>query len=825
MAHLPLDPFTEEEARHYLARKGIADEQVAKVILYLSRRLPLLVATLATEIPNDPAKVGDPTGEAVERFLKWMEDPRQRQVALNAALPRQLNQDVLALLVTDEPADELFAWLRTMPFVEKRGDFWSYHDVVRGLMLRYKRQESPQGWANLHGRLARYYEDLRDGLGLEEEAGRKDEAWQGYALEVLYHQLCQSTQQYSPGALNGFLVALKAGHDFARRWAQTMEQAGKDVEVAEIQDWGKRLDEGLKAYNENRNQAAIEIFTALLETTDLEERLRPLALGERGYLYWLADEYSKALTDLSEAIRLAPNEAEYWADRGATYQWMGQYEDALADFSRAIELEPDNAWAIANRGEFYKETGQYKEALADFSRAIELQPDDVWATVSRGETYQKMEQHEEALADFSRAVELEPDNAWAIANRGEFYEEMGQYKEALTDFSRAIELQPDDIWAIVSRGEIYQEMEQHEEALADFSRAIELEPGNAWAIASRGETYRLMERYEEALADLSRATELEPDNAWIIAHRGATYRLMERYEEALADLNRAIELETNDAWAITERGETYRLMERYEEALADLNRTIELEPDNVWAIAARGETHLLMERYEEALADFNRAVELEPDNAWVIAHRGATYLLIERYEEALADLDWTMKLEPDNAWIIIGRGEIYQKMERYEEALADFNRAVQLEPDDAEAIASRGEIYRLMERYESALADFNRAIQLEPTDWRYYSRALVHLALNQHKEAQADLARAIHSAQQTHEENPQDWPNTLNLAPYHLATGETEEADRLYGEALSRSVSSYCIREALRNLDDFLALFPDHSHALAVHGRLQEHLQ
>jgi tetratricopeptide (TPR) repeat protein len=408
LARLSLEPFTEEETRDYLAGQGVVDERVVEVILGLSGRLPLLVATLANESPDDPAKVGDPSGKAVERFLKWVEGPRQRQVALDAALPRRLNRDVLAALVGQEEADSLFSWLRGRPFVERRGDCWTYHDVIRAQMLRYKRQETPQGWAGLHGRLAEFYEDLRDGLGLEEEAGRKDEAWQAYALEAIYHRLCQSPEAQTPAALNGFVAALEAQRAFARHWAQVIGRAGEDAGVEAVRQWGQRLTDGLKAYEEFRYPQEIEIkmFSALLEQADLE----------------------------------VPWHAAALAHRGETYRLMERYEEALADLNQAIELSPDDIWAIASRGLTHQQMGRYEEALVDFTRAIELNPDYTFAIASRGLTYQQMERYEEALADLNRAIELDPDDAWAIADRCLTYQLMGRSEEALADRHRALEL-------------------------------------------------------------------------------------------------------------------------------------------------------------------------------------------------------------------------------------------------------------------------------------------------------------------------------------------------------------------------------------------------
>lgn len=155
MASFSLEPFTDSEARDFLARKGINHEQVVEVILKLSGRLPLLVATLATESPNDPSSVGEPSGPAISRFLKWVDDPQRRQVALFAALPRILNYDVFSVLFP-ENTEQYFQWLIKMPFVKEHANGWVYHDIVRSQMLRHVRRESTQIWSNQQEKLAAY---------------------------------------------------------------------------------------------------------------------------------------------------------------------------------------------------------------------------------------------------------------------------------------------------------------------------------------------------------------------------------------------------------------------------------------------------------------------------------------------------------------------------------------------------------------------------------------------------------------------------------------------------------------------------------------------
>jgi tetratricopeptide (TPR) repeat protein len=131
-----------------------------------------------------------------------------------------------------------------------------------------------------------------------------------------------------------------------------------------------------------------------------------------------------------------------------------------------------------------------------------------------------------------------------------------------------------------------------------------------------------------------------------------------------------------------------------------------------------------------------------------------------------------------------------------------------------------------VDRHEEALRDFDRAIDLDPdNDWVLYQRALTRQALERTGEAWQDLAAAIGRAKEAHRVDPEDWNNTLNLALYCLAAEETEKADQHYRAAVFGDASPADFRMAVRDLDDLLALFPDHSQARAMRDRLQQYLE
>ena len=611
IADVPLKPFTDAEAEQFLAERGITDSRVTQVIISVSGRLPLLLATLAENHPDDPDLVGDPSGSAVERFLKWETDSTRRAIAVAGALPRIIDEDVLSILATGaEHPRELFAWLRSLPFVTDNAGRCQYHNVVRTAMVRLERGQSPGRWREHHQALAAAYHAWR--IERFPRDSWDDPAWRALLLEETYHLVCAAPGPSRALALSNFVRACAERRSSAARFAQAITQAGEDTDAGTVQACGQRLEGALR--QDGGNAAMVACLDIILAETDLPANVLPLALRTRGRALYFLDRETEALPDLTKAITLAPEDAKALAYRGDAHLWLEHFVEALEDFDRAIQLNPSDELAIASRGETYQRMGRFDEALADFSRAIELNAEYEWAIGSRGETYRLMGRFDEALADFSRAIELNAEYDWAIGSRGETYRLMGRFDEALADFSRAIKLDAEYEWAIGSRAQTYRLMGRYDEALADFSRAIKLNAEYEWAIASRGETYRLIGRYDEALADFSRAIKLNAEYDWAIASRGETYRLIGRFDEALADFSRAIELDAEYDWAIVSRAQTYRLMGRFDEALADFSRAIELDAEYDWAIASRGETYRLMGRFDEALNDLDRAIELNPGN-------------------------------------------------------------------------------------------------------------------------------------------------------------------------------------------------------------------
>jgi tetratricopeptide (TPR) repeat protein len=475
VTEIPLEPFTEDEARALLAVHGVTDERVTNLVLRLSGRLPVLLDALARSRPQDVGAVSDPSDTAVERFLRWERDPAHRDTILACALPLQIDDDICRVLAPD--AGDGLRRLHELPFLTGQPGTYRYHDVIRSSMLRLQRSRSPADWRRRHTELAMAFAARRreQEARLAPDGHWDDPVWRDHLLNHSYHLLCAQAPAALPEALHNTLRACAHSVESLRRWAQLLVQAGQDSDTDDLMRTGQRL---LELTAQPSGEAAA--LTVLLALPTLGEPGRALAYALRGRSHRRDGRYDQAIEDYTTALSLDPDLARAYAGRGITRSHMHHHEAALADHDQALRIASDEPLHLVNRGITRLDLRRYDDALADFDQALDLNRSSVRAMAFRGLTHHRMHRHRAALADFTSALTLDPDDAWAYAARGDVHLTLGNTQAALADLDRSLALEPDAAWPRCWRGETYRALGRHAEALADFEQAIALRPESGW---------------------------------------------------------------------------------------------------------------------------------------------------------------------------------------------------------------------------------------------------------------------------------------------------------------------------------------------------------
>ena len=386
----------------------------------------------------------------------------------------------------------------------------------------------------------------------------------------------------------------------------------------------------------------------------------------------------RAVMVLTQAIALAPKNADARTERGSAYFRLSRYENALRDFDRAVQLQPGNERALFNRGDAYGQLGKYREALEDFDQAIEINPQDERAFNDRATVYLKQGAYEKALADVDQAIDLNPQFAEAYCNRGLAYFHLGQANTALDSYNQALQLDPNFALAYEGRALLALNRGDFDAALADDNTAIRLQPASAEAYHNRGLVYLQKNDIADALTDFNQAIQLDPRYAVAYISRGRIFGSQGDFDHAMADFNQAIGLNTQDASAYSNRGFVYFGQRRYDEAIGDLTQALQLDPNLASAYFIRGLAYTRRGKSDLALADFTHAIQIDPKAASYYTSRGEIYGGKSDNTHALADFNQALALNPKDGATHVDLALVDAKTGDYEKAIAECEQAIKL---------------------------------------------------------------------------------------------------------------------------------------------------
>ena len=732
---VPLDVFTEQEARDLLALRAVTDPDAVDAVLDLSMRLPLLVALLAQGQPgraDDVAESGSSMiDQAVDRFLQWIPEAKRRETVLAAALPLRLNRDILSS-ADPQASPDAWEWLLRQPFVTGHGDFKQYHAVVRSSVLRRRRTHAPRLWAAAHDRLAEAHAAARTDAARHLTPYRLygDAQWRRHLLDETFHRLCASPAAALPAALEHTARIAGEAADGLGAWSVMLSQAAHDVDHPEVSRWA-----GCISMAATRAEPALEVL-GLVCAADVPASARAWALTYHGNRLFTADRDDEALAELDQAVTAGPRLALARAYRGVLHSWHKRDAAGMADLNAALTLDSADPQILVRRGTAHRYAGRSNEAVADFAAALAIDPQNADAFIERGSVHIQAGRLDEAVADFAAAFAVDPSSTWALINLGVTHRMAGRLDDAVADLTAAIALAP-GAWALTERGVAHHQAGRLNEAVADFSAALALDPNSKWALAERGAVHLQPHRLDEAVADLTAALAVDPNYARALTNRGVAHRMAGRLDQALADLTAAISL-SPDSWPLTERGVVHWKADRLDEAVADLTAALAVDPNNKWAFTNRGVAHRMAGRFDEAVADLTAAITLTPE-AWALTERGTAHRMAGRFDQAVADCTAAMTADPHYLWAINARGLAHQEAGRLDQAVADFTALLALDAQNIEATANRAIAHRIAGRLDEAVADYTAVLRLDPT--RMWMRT--HLTATYREAGQLAASRRV----------------------------------------------------------------------------------
>ena len=259
------------------------------------------------------------------------------------------------------------------------------------------------------------------------------------------------------------------------------------------------------------------------------------------YKYWFNEgihglrEYRKALVSFDKALKINPENADCWYWHGKTlfeliylekdltsiykfYEpvpYKRELEKALVSFDKALKINPENPDYWYWQGKTLSELIYLEKALFSFDKALNINPEngDYWWW--KGNTLCTLEEFEKALISFDKALKINPNidygwDGWHAYSVASYYSK--EYKKSLIAINKILKIKPDHDCFWFFQGLTLCDLREYEKALISFRKALKINSDNADYWYWQGKTLYDLERYQEALTCLEQALKIDPEH-------------------------------------------------------------------------------------------------------------------------------------------------------------------------------------------------------------------------------------------------------------------------------------------------------------------------
>lgn len=474
--------------------------------------------------------------------------------------------------------------------------------------------------------------------------------------------------------------------------------------LAQKQEWQKLIEQGTGAIDQGMKNEVIYALRAEAyrmtakpeeSVSDSNEALAlapgyALAYRTRGFALLQQEKLSEALVDLNQAIEhglgSGTEDAGAYAGR-AVRRLKGKLDEAMTDVEEAIKLAPDLAFAYHVRAWVHYQKGEWERASNNFSKAIDLglSPEEAKsAYYGRGECLRMKREWDAAIRDYTEALNRDANLAPAYYGRGLVWAEKADWDAAIDDYSKAKGNADEKILKLsnilIQRSWAYYEKGLDEESVEDLRATLDLDPHSINAHLTLGNVLSYKREYQEAISQYTKVIELDPQSALGYGNRGVVRTYSGELQQAIEDLTTAIGLHDSDPTTFDARAWARVRLGKWEEALADCEKALELNPHYVFALMNRSLCKWWIGKRTDTLRDLNSVLEIRLAKFTLAAPK--------RVREdsvtwgAVAE-DWTRALQHESADGVayFGRGISHWMARNLTVALDDLTQSIALAPE------------------------------------------------------------------------------------------------------------------------------------------------
>ncbi len=418
---------------------------------------------------------------------------------------------------------------------------------------------------------------------------------------------------------DGFQLARFREVQAAKDWADSrLKTAPNDTDVLYLKAW---LDHTTRDTDDCFEKTSRLI--ALKSHLGFAYKLRSEALVRR-------KDYTKALVDINQAIKLMPHESTLFTVRSSIYKALGKTEEAAndkklcsllrrlysawiqvvaQDFESTLKASPDRSPKFSVNfiaGQKAFDRNEFVAAAEYFTRAIKLKPDCPELYLYRGACYETTDQWKRAIADYSYLAALGENTVIPL--------HVAPSNESKIEFDKWPSVSVPMAEAFKRRARCYCFLNDHKVALQDMNVAVKQEPEDRWTVEFRGSVLTSSKQFKQAVNDYVRAEILEPTYMNAGPKLIVCLKQSGDHAQAVRRLSWVLKRNPGDEELLLSRADSLSKLGFHNEAIKDLTSVIKSEPELLESYLCRAKEYEKLGLFKSALSDYDAVISLDKEH-------------------------------------------------------------------------------------------------------------------------------------------------------------------------------------------------------------------
>lgn len=356
--------------------------------------------------------------------------------------------------------------------------------------------------------------------------------------------------------------------------------------------------------------------------------------------------------------------------KGAAFISMGRYEEAISYLSEAIRLSPNNHRLYLKRGRAYYNSDKLDDAVNDFLETNRLSENraDLWLS----KTYARLGDNENSINYLKNHLKSRYREKEKIIKKDDAFNDL-QYTNEWYLLWQENWYTPEE--AIVKEVDYLVKKELYLDALALIQEKLPESKNPYRLYACRARINKKLNNYKGAMEDWNKAISAENRIPAYFIERGKVYVKLGKYKDAADDFSRALRQDPADFPVYIQRAKAYAGLQEYKPAIIDVTTYLTYFENDQDAIQLCGNLNFKNENYIEALKYFNINLDKDKSKPEYYKDRGKTYLKTRTYKYAINDFSMALDLSPKDGetWLLKGMAR-FDTGDR-EGACSDWNEA------------------------------------------------------------------------------------------------------------------------------------------------------